>query len=172
MRKYFKNCETQEDVKRVYRQLCMKLHPDNNPDHDTTREFQDMQEEFRQVFEEVKNFHRAASGNTYTQETNETADDFMEVIEKLQKMHGVTIELVGTWLWCSGNTYPVRDQLKAMRFRFSGKNKKWYLPEEAKNDSSDPDDKKKVRASKLSFDEIRSKYGSRFFAGEPDLLLK
>lgn len=54
MRKYFKNCETQEDVKRVYRQLCMKLHPDNNPDHDTTREFQDMQEEFRQVFEEVK----------------------------------------------------------------------------------------------------------------------
>lgn len=39
----------------------------------------------------------------------------------------IEIELVGSWIWVSGNTYPVKEQLKEAGIFWAGKKKKWYL---------------------------------------------
>jgi hypothetical protein len=49
------------------------------------------------------------------------------VIEKLVKMHGLEVELCGTWIWVSGETKPVKDTLKSMGLKWSHDKGKWYL---------------------------------------------
>ena len=43
MKNYFEEARTLEDVKQIYKKLARELHPDCNPDKDTTKEFQTMQ---------------------------------------------------------------------------------------------------------------------------------
>ena len=39
----------------------------------------------------------------------ETASDFIQIINALMKIKGIKVELCGSWLWISGNTYRVRN---------------------------------------------------------------
>jgi hypothetical protein len=36
-------------------------------------------------------------------------------------LEGVKVELIGSWLWVSGNTKPIKDELKALKFRWCPK---------------------------------------------------
>lgn len=45
---------------------------------------------------------------------------------KLEKLNGLIIELIGTWLWVSGNTKENKEELKAMRFKWSHNRIAWY----------------------------------------------
>lgn len=48
-------------------------------------------------------------------------------IKKLQKnLKGVEFEVIGTWVWASGDTKEHKDELKKAGFRFSGNRQAWY----------------------------------------------
>ena len=83
----------------------------------------------------------------------QTAKDltiFASIIEKVE-MLPVDIEVIGSWLWVSGNTYPHRHTLKDAGLMFAPRKKVWYYrPEEFKSSNFQP----------LEMDEIRHKYGS------------
>ena len=67
------------------------------------------------------------------------------------ELQGVTVEVCGTWVWCSGDTYPHRDWFKAAGFRWAKVKKMWYW--------HDPDEKRS-KGKAMHMDWIRNKHGS------------
>lgn len=156
LNKYFTECRTAEDVKAAYKDLVKKLHPDNNPGTDTTKDFQEMQAEFKTAFERLKNVHVNADGEMYEKETDEAPEEYMDILEKLFRAKGLVIELCGSWLWVTGNTKEYKDLLKELKFRWASGKNAWYY-------HRDPWHKR--GKGKMSLDDIRIKYGSQKFNG-------
>ena len=161
MLKWFKDCKTLEEAKELYKKLCRQYHPDMN-DNDTTEAMQAINNEFTEAFKILKNRHRSESTNTTANsrengaETAETPAEFMTIINALVSCEGLKIELVGRWIWLTGNTFIHKNKIKDLGFRYASKKKAWYW--------HSPEDSCKSRKN-LSLDEIKNKYGCQSFAG-------
>jgi DnaJ-class molecular chaperone len=109
--KYFSNPQTLEELKKQYRDLAMKHHPDIGGD---TEIMKIINNEYDALFEILKDIHQTAGGEKFTarQTTTETPEQFKEIIEELLKMEDITIEIIGCFIWVTGNTKPYKDQLK------------------------------------------------------------
>lgn len=156
MKKYFENCRTAEELKKTYRQIVKKLHPDMGGDEEA---FKAMQKEYCDLWEKLKDVHTDKDGREYRRETAETADEFMEIIEKLIKLDGVKVEICGSWIWCTGDTKPYKDIFKKLRFRWSAKKMAWYFHNEPY---------RKHHGRELSLTEIRNMYGSQKYNHKND----
>lgn len=154
--KWFNNPQTLEELKEQYRKLALKNHPDLGG---STQAMQEINAEYEALFARLKNVHKAASGETYTEkeETAEKAADFIEIINRLINLDGLIIEICGKWLWISGNTKPYKETLKELHFRWSSNKMAWYLHFEPFRKRSN---------KSLSLDEIRDLYGSETVKGE------
>lgn len=152
--KYFtiNNNTTLEDLKKEYKKLATKLHPDNGGD---TKAFQEMQEEFTTLFNSIK------KGNFDTSDVQghkETPEEYINIINQLVTLEGLDIELCGTWIWISGNTYTHKDTLKSIGCKFASKKKMWYYRSEEHATHS---------RKQMSMYDIRAKYGSVALKGDP-----
>ena len=145
---YFKNCKTIEDVKKTFKELAKKLHPDNGGNAES---FKSMMSEYKEAFNRYKNVHQSQDGETYKKETSETPEQFAAAINAVINFDAIEIEIVGSWIWLNGNTYAYRDQIKAAGYFWSSKHKKWYY---------NGDDKKSKKHSKHSFSDIENIYGA------------
>ncbi len=159
MYRWFKDYKTVEDLKETYKKLCRQYHPDFN-ERNTTETMQAINNEYETAFERLKNVHRSADndGDTYTAktETTETAAEFMEIINKLIVCGGLEIELIGRWIWLSGNTYPYKDIIKSLGFKWCSTKKlwAWHKAEDASHNRK-----------KMSIEEIKDRYGCETFKG-------
>lgn len=163
MRKYFTSCKTAEELKQDYKKLARELHPDCNKE-DTTAEFQRMQAEFETAWEKLKDIHVNSDGETYTKETSETAAQYMDIINKLMTIPGIVIELCGSWLWVTGETYAAKSVLKELHFKWSKKKSAWYFHFEPY---------RKKGKKERSMEDIRNMYGSERFQThtmEPEMI--
>lgn len=154
MKNWFEGCTTLEDAKRRYYELCKKYHPDVNPGQDTTATMQEINNEYDRAFDRLKNTHRNAQGETYTSktETSETVEEFRDIINQIIRFEGCRIEVIGSWLWVSGNTRVYKDILKNIGFKWSHNKEAWYYHEEGYRKHS-----KKV----FNMDEIRGMFGTQ-----------
>jgi hypothetical protein len=52
--------------------------------------------EYDELFQSLKDIHRTKDGETYTakEETNETSEQFKEIIDELMKMDEIIIEII------------------------------------------------------------------------------
>lgn len=150
--KYFNKIETLEELKREYKKLVLKLHPDVNQEKDTTKEFQEMQKEYKIAFEKVKNYHKDADGKVYEKESDETPEEFKEIIDKIILFRGCSIEIIGNWIWVSGNTKEYKEQLKNLNFNWCKNKFSWCYHKD-----------KFVRKYKKHYtmDQLRDKFGSQ-----------
>ena len=151
MNKYFTPIpETLEDLKSMYRQLAMTYHPDRGGD---TEAMKKINAEYDILFPKLKDIHKTKDGETYTarQETTETADQFKSLIDELMKMDNITIEIIGCFVWVTGDTKPYKEQLKTLKFRWHSRKTAWYLK---------PENYKKRSQKDYDLDEIRSMYGT------------
>lgn len=148
--KYFANCTTLEELKKEYRKLALKHHPDRGGDAET---FKAIVNEYQTMFEKLKDVHKTKDGKTYTKRTTEKPSDFIDLINILLKMDGIHIEVIGCFVWVSGNTKPHKDGLKALKFRWHTSKKCWYKA---------PDDYKKYSNKKYTMNEIRDMYGVQY----------
>ena len=156
--KYFAGIETLEELKKEYKRLALLHHPDRGGD---TATMQDINAEYDSLFDGVKDFHKNKDGETYTKATEETASEWREVISRLLslRMVGVDIEVIGSFLWVSGNTKPYREELKKMGMRWSQNKAAWYLS---------PPGYKRFSNREYSMDDIRTLYGSQRVKEEAD----
>ena len=151
MTKYFVNCKTLDELKKQYRRLAMKYHPDCGGD---TATMQQINAEHDALFEVLKKQHNA-SADEYHQ-TTETAAEFRDIIDFLMTLDGVVAELCGSWVWCSGETMKHKEALKACGCRWSSTKKlwSWHFQE----------DGMKWHKGSKTMAQIRSKYGSTTFS--------
>lgn len=157
MNKFFENINTLEDLRKQYKELLKQHHPDNGGNLEI---MQAVNAEYDKLFKILKNQHESnysSDSDTANTNYNNMKYDFAED-EKLREMlnriihfTGIDIELVGAWVWVSGNTYACKKKLKELGFRWASQKKMWYWHSEAF--------RKKSRKT-LSMDDIRSYYGS------------
>jgi curved DNA-binding protein CbpA len=144
---------TIEAIKRQYHKLAMRWHPDR--DGGDLKTMQEINAEFDELRKRYYNVHEGKNGSTYTDENQTTTTDvddrFVEIIDQLIKMDGVGIEICGSFIWLSGNTYTHKADIKALGFRWASKKKMWFLA---------PQGWKKRGRRELGMDEIRGTYGS------------
>ena len=156
MLKYFKNCTTKEECKKMYKKLAFKHHPDRGGDLDTMKEINN---DFDWI---MKNgiFKSAKAKKDTKKDYAFSSSQFKDIIEALIKLEGIEIEITGCFIWVTGNTYPQKDIIKSLGFRYSKNKKAWYI--------APPEYFAQKRSYKKSYsmNDIRSKYGSTRFESE------
>ena len=158
MLKWFKGVKTQKEAKSLYHKLCRQYHPDISG-KDTTAQMQEINAEFEAIFDRLPTGSNTKenSNSTNTEQrqtggnntTRQTAQRFMKIINQLIHFEGITIEIVGSWIWLSGNTGHYLRKIQQMGFQFSSKHKTYYLS----------DGESGRRGSKFSFQQICDRYG-------------
>ena len=141
--KYFNNCETIEQLKKEYKKLAFANHPDRNGDVEVMKAINN---EYEEALNNLK-----LNGNKADKESTEVASEFIEIINSIINLEGLVIEIVGSWIWITGNTKEHKEVLKANGFYYASKKKAWYLK---------PSDYKSKSRKHYSLDEIKNKYGS------------
>lgn len=159
--KYFANIKTLEELKKEYKRLALENHPDRGGDVEVMKA---INAEYDIMFNKVKDIHVNAKGETYTKENTETPSEFKDIIDKLIRMEGLEIEIIGCFIWLSGNTKAHKDNIKALGFKWHSTKKMWYKA---------PEDYRKKSKKKYSIEEIRDMYGtSGTFTGKGTLQLQ
>lgn len=74
-------------------------------------------------------------------------------IVALKKIEGLHLDLMGSWIWISGDTKPVKEDLKALGCWWASKKKCWYWHL--------PQDSRKFKHKPLSMEDIEKKYGKK-----------
>lgn len=82
-----------------------------------------------------------------------TMNAMVDALHSKVKSEGIHVEIIKDWLWVSGKTFDVRDDLKELGFRYSSDKKSWYWRDDEKRISGKHDP--------MPFNEIRSKYGTK-----------
>ena len=152
--KYFQNCHSLDELKKEYRRLAMLNHPDMGGDAETMKAINN---EYEQAQETLKSRHNAENPE---RQTTETAAEYINIINALIHMHGLTIELCGSWLWIGGDTYANRDALKSAGCRWSSGKKLWYWHHS--------EDGSYFRRGTKTIGEIRARYGSYVISDKQD----
>lgn len=124
MARYFENVKTAEELKKRFREIAKKLHPDCGGD---AEEFKRMRQEYSDAWERVKNHHVNSEGEHYEKETEEAPEEFMDIISKFIHLEDLTVEVIGSWIWVTGNTQEHREELKAAGLKYAGNKKAWYF---------------------------------------------
>lgn len=162
MKTYFSNVQTLEELRKQYRDLLKKYHPDNGGSEEETKA---INVEYERLFKILKNKHDSQQHNTSSNNTTgnkESSYDNMkydfkederlrEMLQKIIYFSDITIEIIGNWIWISGNTYQYRKELKELGFKFAGQKKCWYWHSESY---------RKKSHKRLSMEDIRNYYGS------------
>ncbi|MEO3406818.1 J domain-containing protein [Mucilaginibacter sp. CAU 1740] len=144
--KWFNDCTILDEVKAQYKKLAKQFHPDLGGD---TATMQEINKDY--AFASAK----AIKGENLSDEETEneilSSEAYRKAIEQIIHLDGISIELVGYWIWVTGSTYPVRATLKGAGFFFASKKQAWYFRIA---------EYKVSQSSGKSLDEIRTKYGS------------
>jgi len=148
--KYFSSPQTLEDLKKQYRELAFRHHPDRGGSNEAMKA---VNREYDELFEVLKDTHRTKEGETYTakQTTSETSEQFKDIVSELMRMDDIIIEIIGCFIWLTGNTKAHKDKLKALKFQWHSKKTAWYLK---------PEDYRNRSRGDYELDEIREMYGT------------
>lgn len=142
-----------DDLKQEYKRLALKYHPDRGG---TTEQMQTINAEY----EKLRNTILRGSKMSDAEQKNEIEIDetIRKIIDTIIIIPGINIELIGKWIWVSGNTYPVRTELSKAGLEFIKKAGKGYWIYKGAESKS---------RGKMDIDEIRKKYGSQKFDNKP-----
>ncbi len=137
---------TEEIIKQTYRKLAKQYHPDRNPAGAHMMKMVNAAFDFIKAnMNEINGYHHEEdSAYDYCEKVN-------EVLSKINILDGLIIEVIGNWIWISGNTIEHRVILKELGCMFAGKKKMWYYR---------PEEYKSSNRKNLSIDEIRDLHGT------------
>ena len=133
----FKGVEGINEAKKIYKNLAKKLHPDMVGGDEES--FKLLNAIYTDLIE-----HKIYFSNDFKIDV-----ELEKIISLILHFENITIELVGSWVWVSGDTKEIKDKLKELGFKWASKKKMWFYGEMK---GRNPQEK--------SMEEIKSKYGS------------
>ncbi|MCG3687535.1 J domain-containing protein [Aliarcobacter butzleri] len=135
--KEFKGIEGINEAKKIYKTLAKKLHPDMEGGSEEA--FKILNAVYTDLIE-----HKIYFSNDFKIDI-----ELEKIISLILHFENITIELVGSWVWVSGDTKEIKEKLKELGFKWASKKKMWYYGE-----------MKSKNPTPKSMEEIKSKYGS------------
>lgn len=153
MAKYFNDVKSLSELKKLYKDLARKNHPDFGG---SVAVMQAINAEYDSMIDWF-----AKHGNKTEKEkaSAEVPEKFRKIIEQLLKMPYIQVEIIGGWIWLSGNAALYLRKLQGMGFKYSTKQKRYYLSDGISGG----------RASRYSMQRIREIYGSQVLENEEQL---
>ena len=91
--KYFAGVKTVEELRKRYRELLKKYHPDN--ENGSVEVTQEINAEYDRLFA-ILSKEKQSDGQSYTYEENE---QFKAILNEIIGFN-ITVEIIGSWLWC------------------------------------------------------------------------
>ena len=152
---YFDECKTIADLKKAYKPLAMKNHPDCGGDEEVMKQ---INSEYEETYKAIK---AGIKERTHSKkiDLSEVDDGYRATLLALLRIENIKVELCGEWLWIDGETKPHRAELKEAGCKWASKKKKWYWH---------PAWMHSRNRKERSMDEIRAKYGSVSFKSDDD----
>ncbi len=132
---YFVDIQGINEAKKVFKNLAKILHPDKSG---TNEEFQILNSVYNHFLENELYF------------SNESKFDLEieKIISQILHYDDLIIEVIGSWIWLSGETKSIKENLKSLGFKWASKKKLWYFGE-----------MKGRNPHQSSMNDIKSKYG-------------
>lgn len=151
MKRYFDNLTTLKEIKKEYHRLTKENHPDVGGDTAT------MQEINKQYKEALNWIAKHGEGKDRQDAAREVPEEFTAAVAAVVNLDGIVLDLVGAWIWATGNTRAHKDALKAAGYRWASKKFAWYWR---------PEWAAVGKGGKKTLEEIKGKYGcERIIAG-------
>jgi hypothetical protein len=124
---FFAGLQTVEEIKSHYRRLAVKYHPDKGGD---LRIMQAINQQYHDALKRCDGQTRTEGEKEYRYKYE--ADVEQAVVDKIAVLIGLghedlTIALIGTWLWVTGNTRAHKDQLKALGLKYHAGREAWFF---------------------------------------------
>jgi hypothetical protein len=110
IKKEFENITGINEAKKIYKQLAKKLHPDVGGSNE---EFKILNNVYNDLIEHKIFF---SSENKFDIELE-------KIISQILHYENITIEVIGSWIWLSGDTRAIKDKLKGLTFKWAICNK-------------------------------------------------
>lgn len=147
MSKWFKNVSNVEELRKEYRKLLKRYHPDNS--EGSVEITQEINDEYDRLFD-VLSKESKSDDKSYTCNQSAENEAFKKILNQIIS-YSIEIELIGSWIWCF-NCYAFKDRLKELGFRYAPKKKAWtwHYGEYSR-----------YHKGETSIDDIRAKYGSQ-----------
>jgi len=123
------------EAKAIFKRLAKILHPDVGGSN----------EEFK-ILNTI--YNDLISNNLYFSNDTKYDIELEKIISQILHYENITIEVIGSWIWLSGDTKIIKDKLKVLNFKWASKKKMWYYGE-----------MKGRNPKQKSMSEIKSKYG-------------
>jgi len=136
---YF-NCTTADQVQLRYDELCKVFNDQDEMLQALKLEYSTLMS----VLTESKPFE--------TVKENISIADIIKALQEKVNPEGLHLQLCGSWAWLSGRTYPIKDTLKELGFRYSVNKLAWYYREA---------DHRSGNQKPVPFEFIKEKYGSK-----------
>lgn len=139
---------TEKEIKTAYKKLALKYHPDRNPLGSELMKAVNTAFDFLIAnIDKINQFQSPDENARYNY-----GEELENVLNVLSGLSGVIYEVIGNWVWISGETREHKEVLKALGCKWASKKKQWFYR---------PDEYKASRNRKEhSIDEIREMYGT------------
>jgi curved DNA-binding protein CbpA len=120
--KFFEQVKTLDELRREYRRLAFIYHPDKGGD---TVLMQILNDQYERLSKKLINGNAEFSEDRKEYE-QQVSEEIKEMLHRIIFLQGVEIEIIGSWIWITGNTFPIRTTLKSLGFMFSHPKTAWY----------------------------------------------
>jgi hypothetical protein len=135
IKREFKSVTGINEAKKIFKLLAKKLHPDVGGSNE---EFKILNKIYTDILE----------NDIYFSNESKFDIELEKVISKILHYDDLIIEVIGSWIWLSGETKAIKEKLKELNFKWASKKKMWYYGE-----------MKGKNPKQKSMDEIKYKYG-------------
>ena len=155
--KHFSSVTSLDDLKLQYKKLAFKNHPDRGGKTEVMQEINNEYEQLlnRIINEASKDQYQDSSENgrgfwSSRSEHSEVEKKVKQAIDAIINLDGLDIEIIGVWVWVSGDTKQHKDKLKEAGFVWNRVQCKWVFI-----------GKKSNGRGRMTLDQMRELHGSQ-----------
>ena len=155
--KHFSSVTSLDELKLQYKKLAFKNHPDRGG---KTEVMQEINSEYEQLLNRIineasKDQYQDSSENgrgfwSSRSEHSEVEKKVKQAIDAIINLDGLDIEIIGVWVWVSGDTKQHKDKLKEAGFVWNRVQCKWVFI-----------GKKSNGRGRMTLDQMRDLHGSQ-----------